>query len=387
MVTPLGMAAVPPSPPESLSWLAPDWAACAGSDNPFVQRGFFEALLESGSATSATGWVFTPHVVRGQDGSVIAAAPVFQKAHSWGEYVFDHAWAQAWERAGGRYYPKLLVGVPFTPVPGPRLLVRPEAPADTRDRLIAGIEASVAKGGLSSAHATFLEADDRAAFEARGWILRAGYQFHFNNPGFTCFEEFLSSLTSHRRKDIRRERRIAQASGLRLRTLRGTEITGGQWAQFHGLYLANSDRKWGQAYLGPSFFARMAEKLGDKVLLTVAEDGETLVAAALHLRGKNTLYGRNWGALKQVPFLHFELCYYMALDLAFAEGIERVEAGAQGEHKLQRGYLPALTWSAHYLPVPSFKSAVAAFCADERARVEEMVAGVDGPFRQPSGAG
>lgn len=366
--------------------LAADWDACAGGGNPFVERGFFDALFDSGSATSGTGWVHDPHVIRAEDGTVSALAPVFRKAHSWGEYVFDHTWAQAWERAGGRYYPKLLIGVPFTPVPGPRLLVRPGAAPDTRDRLIASIEATVAKGGFSSAHATFLEADDRAAFAARGWILRAGAQFHFNNPGITCFEEFLATLTSHRRKDIRRERRVAQASGLRLRWLRGAAITSDQWAQFHSLYLANTDRKWGQAYLGPSFFGRMAEKLGDKVMLTVAEHGDTLVAAALHLRGGNTLYGRNWGARRHVPFLHFELCYYMALDLAFAEGIERVEAGAQGEHKLQRGYLPAPTWSAHYLPDPRFRSAVSAFCDDERARVEAMIAEVDGPYRQPTGA-
>ena len=241
-------------------------------------------------------------------------------------------------------------------------------------------------GKLSSAHATFLESADRAAFAARGWVLRAGYQFHFHNPGFPNFEAFLATLQSHRRKDIRRERRLAQASGLRLRTLRGGEITEGQWVQFHGLYVANSDRKWGQAYLAPSFFGLMAAKLGDRVILTLAEDGETMVAAALHLRGKTALYGRNWGSIHQVPFLHFELCYYMALDLAFAEGIPRVEAGAQGEHKLQRGYLPSITWSAHYLPDPRFRAAVETFCAEERARVEEMVEGVDGPFRGPNPA-
>ena len=377
----------------ALADLALDWDAVAGSENPFVSLGFFEALQQSESAIPATGWGFQPEVVTA-GGSIVGIAPAFRKAHSWGEYVFDHAWAQAWQRAGHSYYPKLLVGVPFTPVPGPRLLVRPGAPEGTRQELIAGLERSAAR--LSSAHVTFLEESDRAAFEAAGWVMRAGFQFHFQNPGYTNFDAFLESLQSHRRKDIRRERRLAQASGLRLRTLRGAEITEAQWVQFHALYVANSDRKWGQAYLTPSFFSRMAAALGDKVILTVAEDpskgdlakgdlaSAELVAAALHLRGRDALYGRNWGASRQVPFLHFELCYYMALDLAFAEGISRVEAGAQGEHKLQRGYMPSLTWSAHYIPDPGFRKAVQRFCEDERKQLAAGIAGVDGPFREPT---
>ena len=367
----------------ALADLALDWDAVAGAENPFVSYGFFEALEQSESAVSDTGWGFQPEVVTA-GGSVVGIAPAFRKAHSWGEYVFDHAWAQAWQRAGHAYYPKLLVGVPFTPVPGPRLLVRPGAPAGTRRELIAGLERSAAR--LSSAHVTFLEEADRTAFEEAGWVMRAGFQFHFQNPGYANFDAFLESLQSHRRKDIRRERRLAQASGLRLRTLRGAEITESQWAQFHTLYVANSDRKWGQAYLTPTFFSRMAAGLGDKVILTVAEDPSSaeLVAAALHLRGKDALYGRNWGASRQVPFLHFELCYYMALDLAFAEGISRVEAGAQGEHKLQRGYMPSLTWSAHFLPDPGFRKAVQRFCEDERKQLASGIATVDGPFREPA---
>ncbi len=381
---------MPTTSPSSSAALGPDWDACAGSDDPFVSRAFFEALFESGSATPQSGWTFDPATVAspGPTGHIVGIAPVFRKSHSMGEYVFDHSWAQAWNArapANRRYYPKLLVGVPFTPVPGPRLLVRPGAPADTRDRLIAAIEAVVHRDSLSSAHANFLIEQDRAAFEQRGWILRAGYQFHFTNPGHANFEAFLATLQSHRRKDIRRERRLAQASGLDLRTLRGSELTADHWRQFHTLYLANSDRKWGQAYLGATFFQRMAAKLGDRVILTAAMDGSNLVAAALHLRGMHTLYGRNWGALRQIPFLHFELCYYMALDLAFAEGIPRVEAGAQGEHKLQRGYLPAPTWSAHYIAEPRFRAAVATFCAEERAAVLAMIADVDGPYREAAG--
>lgn len=367
--------------PRAFSDLAGDWDALAGPDHPFVSEGFFRALLDSGSAEPSAGWAFDPVTVS-DGGRVVGLAPAFRKAHSWGEYVFDHAWAQAWQRAGGRYYPKLLLGVPFTPVTGPRLLVRPGAPDDTRDRLIAGLEQAAA--GMSSAHATFLGEADRAAFAARGWVLRTGYQFQLHNPGHADFEAFLGTLQAHRRKDIRRERRLAQASGLRLRTLRGAQITPAHWAQFHALYVASTDRKWGQAYLTPPFFAQMAAALGDAVILTVAEDpsSDALVAAALHLRGADALYGRNWGASRQVPFLHFELCYYMALDLAFAEGIPRVEAGAQGEHKLQRGYLPVQTWSAHYIPDPGFRRAVERFCADERAQLEAGLAEVGGPFRE-----
>lgn len=367
--------------PRSFVDRAADWDALAGAANPFVSSGFFRALLDSGSAEPATGWALEPVTVT-HGGQVVGLAPAFRKAHSWGEYVFDQAWAQAWQRAGGRYYPKLLVGVPFTPVTGPRLLVRPGAPDDTRAQLIAGLEQAAA--GLSSAHATFVDEVDRAAFAARGWVMRAGYQFQLHNPGYADFDAFLATLQSHRRKDIRRERRLAQASGLRLRTLRGAQITAAHWAQFHALYVASTDRKWGQAYLTPTFFPAMAAALGDAVILTVAEDPATdaLVAGALHLRGADALYGRNWGAAREVPFLHFELCYYMAMDLAFAEGIPRVEAGAQGEHKLQRGYLPVTTWSAHYLPDPGFRRAVARFCADEAAQLEAGLAGVGGPFRE-----
>lgn len=374
-----------PAPPRITANLdASSWDACAGGANPFVSHGFFDALEASGSAVPSAGWTPQPIVLNGPDGRPDGITPLFLKAHSYGEYVFDHAWAQAWQRAGGRYYPKLFVGVPFTPVPGPRLLVRDGAPADTRARLIAAIEDATRAGRCSSAHVTFVQEADRAAFEARGWVLRAGYQFHFHNPGFPDFEAFLATLQSHRRKDIRRERRLAQASGLGLHTRVGAEITPQHWAEFHQLYLANSDRKWGQAYLSPTFFQQMANALGDAVILTTAEDDGHLVAGALHLRGKDALYGRNWGALRQVPFLHFELCYYMALDLAFREGIGRIEAGAQGEHKLQRGYLPNLTWSAHYLPDAGFKRAVEAFCVQERAQLEAGIEGIDGPFRAPS---
>lgn len=362
---------------------AAEWDACAGVENPFVTKGFFDALVQSGSAVPAQGWSLEPLVVRDAAGRVDGIAPVFRKGHSWGEYVFDHAWADAWKRAGGRYYPKVLLGVPFTPVPGPRLLVRPGAGFQTRDRLIAGIERMVVEARMSSAHATFLEEPDLAAFKARGWVLRAGFQFHFRNPGYASFDEFLATLQSHRRKDLRRERRLAQACGLRLRAVRGAAITEHQWAQFHDLYTANVDKKWGQAYLTPSFFPRMAEALGDRVILTVAEDGDQLIAAALHLQGKDALYGRNWGARRDVPFLHFELCYYMAIDLAIQEGLGRVEAGAQGGHKLQRGYLPCPTWSAHFLPDPGFRRAVQAFCDAEAVEVEAVIAGTSGPFREP----
>lgn len=361
--------------------LAEAWDRCAGRDHPFVTRGFFEAALSSGSAVPNTGWDLQPVVVR-EAGRIVAMAPMFRKAHSWGEYVFDHSWAQAWRRAGQRYYPKLLVGVPFTPVPGPRLLVAPEASAEARHALILALEQACV--GYSSLHVNFLEQADKEAFEAGGWAIRRGFQFHLHNPGFADFDAFLASLQSHRRKDIRRERRLAQACGLTLKMLTVSEITEQQWVQFHALYVANTDKKWGQAYLTPTFFAQLARALPDAVLLAAALEGDQLIAGALHLRGATALYGRNWGASRDVPFLHFELCYYMALDYAFAHKLARVEAGAQGEHKLQRGYLPSPTWSAHFIPDPRFRAAVKTFCAEESATMTDMLAEVHGPYRVPA---
>lgn len=366
---------------ESLSRIdAGSWDRCAGGSNPFVSHAFLSAMETSGSATAATGWGAV-HLVASEAGRIVAVAPVYQKAHSWGEYVFDHPWADAWQRAGRRYYPKLLGAVPFTPVPGPRLLVAPDAPEGARAALVGGLQTLTARG-FSSAHVNFLDEADRAAFAAAGWLERVGFQFHWINHGYSDFEAFLETFTSKRRKEARRERRSVAASGLRLVDLSGPDLTPSVWSDFHGLYVKNSDRKWGSAYLTPAFFQCLGETMPDAVVLSAAYDGPRMVAGALHLLGADALYGRNWGSVVDVPFLHFELCYYRAIDIAIARKLARVEAGAQGEHKLQRGYLPARTWSVHHLPDPRFHDAVGDFLLRERAHVDEMMVAYDaaGPF-------
>lgn len=353
------------------------WDACAGSANPSVSHAFLAALEASGSATPRTGW--TPrHLAVWEDGALVGVVPAWAKSHSWGEYVFDHGWAEAWERAGHDYYPKLLAAVPFTPVPGPRLLTRDPAVRAALPALLA------ASGeGLSSVHVNFLTEPDRAAFAAAGWLLREGFQFHWHNQGYPTFDDWLGTLTSKRRKEVRRERAGAAAHGLVLRDLPGSEVSEALWDQVHGLYLANANGRWGQPYLTRDFFRRLTT-LGDRVLLGGAFDGPRLVAMALHLVGEDTLYGRNWGASVRLPYLHFELCYYRAIDHAIARGLARVEAGAQGEHKLARGYLPTPTWSAHWIPDPRFREAVADFLRRETKQVDHAIAlyGDHAPYRE-----
>ncbi|RIA37898.1 hypothetical protein DFR49_3787 [Hephaestia caeni] len=344
---------------------AADWDACAGNANPFVGHTFLALLERSGSATAAAGWQPLPIVVDGPDGRPGAIAPVYAKSHSQGEYVFDHGWAEAWERAGGAYYPKLQVAVPFTPVPGPRLLLRDTALAPA---LIAGIEAVVDQHGLSSAHASFVAPDQVPLFEAAGWLIRQGTQFHWRNHGYRCFDDFLGQLASRKRKAIRHERAAAIA-GLTIRHLTGNAITEAHWNAFWAFYQDTGARKWGRPYLTRAFFSLLGEAMADKVLLILAERDGRAIAGALNLIGADTLYGRYWGAIEDVPFLHFELCYYQAIDAAIARGLATVEAGAQGEHKLARGYAPVPTFSAHYLPDPGFRSAVADFIAREREAV------------------
>ena len=351
-----GVAAIP----------AADWDACARDGNPFVGHAFLAALEASGSVGGRSGWQPAPVVVDGADGRPVAVAPAYLKSHSQGEYVFDHGWADAWERAGGRYYPKLQVASPFSPVPGPRLLLRETEAAPA---LIAALEAVTDQHGLSSAHATFVAPDQIAAFEAAGWLIRQGTQYHWRNAGYGSFDDFLGELASRKRKAIRKERATA-VEGLTIRHLTGAEITDRYWDAFWRFYQDTGSRKWGRPYLTRAFFPLLGEALGDRVLLIVAEREGRPIAGALNLIGADTLYGRYWGAVEDVPFLHFELCYYQAIDAAIARGLATVEAGAQGEHKLARGYLPTPTWSAHYLPDPGFRRAVADFLARERAAVE-----------------
>ncbi len=342
-----------------------EWDACAGTANPFVCWDFLSALEESGSVGEGTGWQPLPILIDGADGRLAAAAPLYAKSHSQGEYVFDHGWADAWERAGGSYYPKLQIAAPFSPVPGPRLLLRDP---DLAPALIGGIEMLVERNGLSSAHATFVDPDQIAAFDAAGWLIREDSQFHWTNRGYRDFADFLAALSSEKRKNIRKERARA-VEGLEIVHLTGTDLTEAHWDIFWDFYQDTGARKWGRPYLTRSFFSLLGERMADKVLLMLALREGQAIAGALNLIGEDTLYGRYWGCTEEVPNLHFELCYYQAIDVAIARGLSRVEAGAQGSHKLARGYAPEPTFSAHYIPNPSFRSAVANFLADEREGV------------------
>ena len=343
------------------------WDACAGSANPFVSWDFLTALERSGSVGEGTGWQPLPLVIDGPDGRIAAAVPAYGKSHSQGEYVFDHGWADAWQRAGGRYYPKIQIAAPFSPVPGPRLLLRDEAFAPA---LIAGIETLVERNSLSSAHATFVEADQVPLFEAAGWLIREDSQFHWTNRGYGDFGDFLADLSSEKRKNIRKERARAVA-GLEIIHLTGSALTEAHWDIFWDFYQDTGARKWGTPYLTRSFFSLLSETMADKVLLVLALREGRAIAGALNLIGGDALYGRYWGCNEDVANLHFELCYYQAIDIAIARGLKRVEAGAQGGHKLARGYAPEPTWSAHHIPNPGFRRAVADFLAAERAGVQQ----------------
>jgi hypothetical protein len=363
-----------------VSFAAAQWDACAGTDNPFLSHAFLSALEESGSATAEAGWHPVPIAVDAADGSLAAVAPAYLKSHSQGEYVFDQGWAQAWERAGGAYYPKLQIAVPFTPVPGRRLLARDPAQAGA---LIAAAEALVEQHRLSSAHATFIAEEEVALFEAAGWLIRTDSQFHWHNDGYASFEDFLSALSSRKRKTIRKER-AAALEGLRVEHVTGAAITEAHWDAFWRFYQDTGARKWGRPYLTREFFSLLGERMADKLLLIFAMFEDRPIAGALNLIGEDALYGRYWGALAEVPHLHFEICYYQAIDAAIARGLPRVEAGAQGAHKLARGYRPVPTFSAHFIPNLSFRRAVADFLqqereavVDEREALEELT-----PFRK-----
>jgi len=359
---------------------AAEWDACAGPDNPFVSHAFLSILEESGSVGGRSGWQALPVVVDDADGRAAAVAPAYAKSHSQGEYVFDHGWADAWERAGGSYYPKLQVAAPFSPVPGPRLLLRDPALAPA---LIGALEAVADRNGLSSAHATFISPDQLPLFEAAGWLLREGTQFHWRNNGYSTFDDFLADLASRKRKAIRKER-AAALDGLTVRHLTGPDLTEAHWDAFWRFYQDTGSRKWGRPYLTRRFFSLLGERMGDATLLMLAERDGRPIAGALNLIGSETLYGRYWGCTEEVPFLHFELCYYQAIEAAIARGLRFVEAGAQGEHKLARGYSPVATWSAHYIPDPGFRRAVADFLARERlgAEAERAYLSELTPFRR-----
>jgi predicted N-acyltransferase len=359
---------------------AADWDRCAGSDDPFLSHAFLSALEESGSATAETGWRPLPIAIDGPDGRPDALLPAYLKSHSQGEYVFDHGWADAFHRAGGAYYPKLQIAVPFTPVPGRRLLTRDPALAPA---LIAAAERLVDANGLSSAHATFIAESEVPVFESAGWLIREDSQFHWLNEGYADFEAFLAALSARKRKAIRRERSAAQVA-VEIVRLSGAEIGEAHWDAFWAFYQDTGARKWGRPYLTRAFFSLLGERLADRVLLLLALRDGVPIAGALNLIGAEALYGRYWGCVEDLPFLHFELCYYQAIEAAIALGLGRVEAGAQGAHKLARGYRPTPTWSAHYVADPGFRRAVADFLRRERPAVAHEIAALDemAPFRK-----
>ncbi|MBV8685681.1 MAG: N-acetyltransferase [Alphaproteobacteria bacterium] len=369
--------------PGVASFEAEAWDRCAGAGNPFLTHAFLSALEESGSATVGTGWQPVPIAIDGEGGAPAAVMPAYLKSHSQGEYVFDHAWAHAFEQAGGDYYPKLQIAVPFTPVPGRRLLARrPElAPA-----LIGAAEAVVRQNGLSSAHATFIAEEEVGLFEKAGWLIRVDSQFHWSNRGYAGFEDFLADLSSRKRKAIRKER-AAALEGLTVEHVTGAAITEAHWDAFWAFYQDTGSRKWGRPYLTRRFFSLLGERMADRVLLIFAREAGRPIAGALNLVGADTLYGRYWGTVAEVPGLHFEICYYQAIEAAIARGLARVEAGAQGAHKLSRGYAPVPTWSAHFIADRNFRGAVADFLARERAAVTHEIAELREmtPFRK-SGA-
>ncbi|MBK8629974.1 MAG: N-acetyltransferase [Sphingomonadales bacterium] len=356
------------------------WDALAGDDHPFLSHAFLSALEQSGSAISRTGWQPLPLLLEDETGALVGGVPLYGKSNSQGEYIFDHSWADAWQRAGGRYYPKLLSAVPFTPAPGPRLLAQDRSVVP---ELIAGMEALAINNHLSSAHANFIEDEDKAAFEAAGWLLREGVQFHFRNRGYGDFDDFLATLASRKRRAIRKERAAAQ-SAVTIRALTGADITEAHWDAFWVFYQDTGARKWGRPYLTRAFFSLMGDRMADRILLLIAERDGVPVAGALNFIGGDVLYGRYWGCTEDIPFLHFELCYYQAIDFAIARGLSRVEAGAQGEHKIARGYEPVATWSAHYITDDGFRAAIADFLVRERHAMEREIEflGTVTPFRR-----
>ena len=344
---------------------AAEWDALTDGGNPFVSHAFLSALEDSATTGGHSGWNPAPIVIEDQGGLLVGALPAYVKAHSQGEYVFDHAWADAWHRAGGEYYPKLQIAAPFTPATGPRILTQDPALAGP---LLRAAEQVCTDNDLSSAHATFIAPEQLPLFEAAGWLLRSDIQFHWENRGYRTFDDFLGALSSAKRKNLRKERAAAQ-TGVEIRALSGAEILPEHWDAFWHFYQDTGSRKWGTPYLTREAFTLLGRRMADSILLVLAFLDGRAVAGALNFIGADALYGRYWGATVDRPFLHFELCYYQAIDFAIARGLSRVEAGAQGGHKLARGYEPVRTWSAHFIRHDGFRRAVAEFLAREREGV------------------
>jgi uncharacterized protein len=364
---------------------SPELSTRGQAGNPFVVHEFLSSLEESGSIGGRTGW--QPHHILAENatGTLLGAAPCYAKSHSRGEYVFDHGWAEAFERAGGNYYPKLQIAVPFTPVTGQRLFA---FPGRLEDAVRGGLADAVAEittaNELSSAHVTFLTEREWRLLGQRGFLQRTDQQFHWENAGYADFEDFLNRLASRKRKTIRRERKEALSAAIDVHWLTGADLTEGVWDAFFAFYMETGSRKWGRPYLTRDFFSIVGQKMRDRILLVMARRAGRWIAGAINFIGDDTLYGRNWGAIEHHPFLHFELCYYQAIDYAIANKLQRVEAGAQGEHKLARGYLPHTTYSAHFIANPALRRAVADYLSRERiyvqAAAEELAAAA--PFRK-----
>jgi predicted N-acyltransferase len=380
---------------------AEDWDACANPlafatvaedfcknsnpvYNPFVSHAFFSAVEASGSASARTGWG-PRHLIAKVGNAVAGIVPCYLKSHSQGEYVFDRGWADAYERAGGRYYPKLQASVPFTPATGPRLLIRGGVDQDQIGTALAsGLVALCGVSKASSAHVTFAREAEWKFLAEHGFLQRTDQQFHWHNHGFGSFDDFLATLNSRHRKAIKRERREAVASGIAIHCLTGSDITEDAWDAFFAFYMETGSRKWGRPYLTRAFFSLVGATMAEDVLLVMAKRNNRWIAGAINFIGSDTLFGRNWGAIEHHPFLHFEVCYYQAIDFAIKRGLKTVEAGAQGEHKIARGYLPQTTYSAHYIADPDLRRAISDYLKRERAYVAEAGRELSeaGPFRK-----
>jgi hypothetical protein len=362
---PLVAEPAPPCPTSAPSAHSPE------AYNPFISHAFLHALEASASATARTGWQPQHLVAEDPDGHVVGVVPCYLKSHSRGEYVFDRGWAEAYEHAGGAYYPKLQVSVPFTPATGRRLMVRPGPGADDiRAGLAAGLVELCRLRDASSVHVTFAPAQECRLLGERGFLLRTDQQFHWENRGYASFEDFLAALASRKRKAIKRERREAVCAGIEIEWLTGADLTERVWDAFFAFYMETGSRKWGRPYLTRAFYSLVGEAMGEKIALVMAKRGGRHIAGAINFMGSDALYGRHWGAIEHHPFLHFELCYYQAIEFAIARSLKRVEAGAQGEHKLARGYMPVTTYSAHHIADPGLRRAIADYLKRERAYVE-----------------
>jgi predicted N-acyltransferase len=369
---------------------AVDWNSCANPPSlphdPFVSHAFLKALEDAETVTRRTGWV-PQHLLLEQGGRLTGVMPLYVKGHSKGEYIFDYGWAEAYERAGGNYYPKLQCAVPFTPVPGRRLLVEPGEGSVERERMLLAGAIEVAKrGGMSSLHVTFCSEGEWTRAGEAGLLQRTDKQFHWHNAGYATFDDFLASLASRKRKAIKKERAGAIEGGLVIERVTGADITEAHWDAFFKFYMDTGGRKWGRPYLNRKFFSLLGAAMADRCLLVMARRGGRYVAGALNLIGGDCLYGRYWGTTEHQPFLHFEICYYQAIEFAIEHRLPRVEAGAQGEHKLARGYLPTPTYSVHWIGDPGFRKAVARYLDDERrymAQQREALAEY-GPYKRLS---